>query len=107
MTPEETFTVVQLEVGHLCIFASPIYIHVPKEKMTKLEPLDEKVTFVGYSESPKAYKLYILESRQIEVSRDVSFKEEMAFKKARGSNMEIDNELVTPKEMVSSPPPGV
>ena len=65
---------------------------MPKEKTTKLEPLGKKGTFVGYSESSKAYKIYIPGSTQIEVSRDVTFEEEMAVRKGRGLDMEIDDE---------------
>jgi hypothetical protein len=36
------------------------------------------------------------------VSKDISFEEEVAFKRARGSHMEIDSERQ--EEMVSSPP---
>ena len=75
------------KVSHLRIFGCPVYIHVPKEKRTKLEPSRKSGTFVGDNESSKAYKIYILGLRQIEVSRDVSFEKEMAFKKARGSDM--------------------
>ena len=58
---------------------------------------------MGYSESSKAYKVYLPESRQIEVNRDVTFEEEMAFRKARGSDMEIDDEEhEAPKEMITS-----
>ena len=61
---------------------------------------------MGYSETSKDYRIYIPRSRQIEVSRDVSFEEEVAFIRARGFDMEIDGEeLVAPKEMASSPPP--
>ena len=63
MTPEEAFTGVKPEVGHLRTFCCPVYIHVPKEKRTKLEPSGKKGTFVGYSESSNAYKIYILGSR--------------------------------------------
>ena len=92
MTPEEAFTRVKIEVGPLRIFGCPVYIHMPKEKRTKLEPSGKKGTFVGYSESSKAYRIYIPGSRQIEVSRDVTFEEEMAVRKGKGSNMEIDDE---------------
>jgi hypothetical protein len=34
-TPEEEFSGVKLEIGHLRIFGCPIYIHVPVEKRTK------------------------------------------------------------------------
>jgi hypothetical protein len=33
---------------------------------------------VGYSESSKAYRIYIPGQRQIEISRDVVFEEEIA-----------------------------
>jgi hypothetical protein len=102
MTPDEAFTVVKLEVGHFKIFGCPIYIHVPKEKRTKLNPSGKKDTFVGYNESSKAYRIYIPGQRQIEVSRDVTFEEEVAFKRSRGSHMEIDSERL--EEMVPSPP---
>jgi hypothetical protein len=38
MMPKEAFIRVKPEVGHFRIFGCPIYIHVPKEKMIKLEP---------------------------------------------------------------------
>ena len=37
---------------------------------------------MGYSESSKAYRIYILEQHKIEVSGDVTFNENMAFKKS-------------------------
>jgi hypothetical protein len=89
MTPEEAFTGVNPEVGHFRIFGCPIYIHVPKEKRTKLYPLGRKGTFVGYNESSKAYQIYIPGQRQIEVSRDATFEEEVSFRRYRISHMDI------------------
>jgi hypothetical protein len=57
---------------------------------------------VGYNESSKAYWIYILGQRHIEVSRDVTFEEEVAFRRSKGSHMEIDSERH--EEMVPSPP---
>ena len=37
-TPEEVFFDKKLEVNHLRIFGCPVYIHIPKEKRTKLDP---------------------------------------------------------------------
>jgi hypothetical protein len=54
-TLEEVFTGKKPSVDHLRIFGSLVYIHVPKEKRTKLEPSGKKGTFVGYSETSKAY----------------------------------------------------
>ena len=53
-TPEELFFDKKLEVNHLRIFGCPVYIHIPKEKRTKLDPSGKKGIFVGYSESSKA-----------------------------------------------------
>lgn len=54
-TPELVFTGKNPYVDHLRIFGSPNYIHVPKEKRTKLELSGKKDTFVGYNETSKAY----------------------------------------------------
>ena len=52
-TSLEVFFGKKLEVNHLKIFDCPIYIHIPKEKRTKLDPSGNKGIFVGYSESLK------------------------------------------------------
>jgi hypothetical protein len=83
---------VKPEVGHFRIFGCRVYIHIPKEKRTKLDPSGRKGTFVGYNESSKAYRIYIPGQRQIEVSKDVIFEEEIAFRRFRESHMEIDSE---------------
>jgi hypothetical protein len=94
ITLEEAFTKVNPEIGHFRIFGCPVYFHVPKEKRSKLEPSGRKGTFVGYNESSKAYRIYILGQRQIEVSRDVTFEEEVSFQKSRETQMEIDSETM-------------
>jgi hypothetical protein len=55
---------------------------------------------VGYSESSKAYRIYIPGQRQIEVSKDVIFEEEIAFQRSRESQMEIDSETVPSSPLV-------
>ena len=57
---------------------------------------------MGYNESSKAYRIYIPGSRHIEFSRDATFEEEMAVKKGRALDMEIDDEEL---DMRSSPSP--
>jgi hypothetical protein len=56
---EEAFTGVRPKIGHLRIFGFPVYIHIPKEKRTKLEPSRRKGMFVGYNETLKAYQIHI------------------------------------------------
>ena len=58
---------------------------------------------MGYCKSSKDYIIYILGSRQIEVGQDVTFEEEMAIRKERGLDMEINDD----EEMRSSPPPNI
>jgi hypothetical protein len=94
MTLEEAFTGVKPEVGHFGIFGCPVYFHIPKEKRSKPDPFGRKGTFVGYNESSKAYRIYILGQRQIEVSKDVIFEEEIRFQISRESQMEIDSETI-------------
>jgi hypothetical protein len=61
-------------VYHLRIFGSPVYIHVPKEN--KINPSRKKGSFVEYSETSKAYRIYV------EVSEDVTFHEEVSFRRS-------------------------
>ena len=58
-TPEEAFTSVNLDVSHMSIFGCLVYIHVLKEKRSKLEASGKKGTFVGYSETSTTYWIYI------------------------------------------------
>ena len=74
---------------------------MPKEKRSKLEPSRKKGTFVSYSDMSKDYRIYILYQRYIEVSRDVIFHEEAAFRHSR----ELRNvPKESPLENSDSPP---
>ena len=42
-----------------------------------MEPSRKKGMFVSYSETSKAYRIYVPGQRQIEVSRDVTFDEDL------------------------------
>jgi transposase InsO family protein len=48
MTPEEMFFGKKPVVSHLKLFGCPVFVHVPKEKRTKLDLSGKKGTFVGY-----------------------------------------------------------
>jgi hypothetical protein len=37
-TPQEMFTGKKLAVSHLKMFRCPVFVHIPKEKRTKLDP---------------------------------------------------------------------
>jgi hypothetical protein len=89
-TSEEVFMGKKPSVDHLRIFGSHIYIHVPKENKTKLEPYGKKGTFVGYNETSKSYRIYVPRKTYIEVSRDVKFYEEAAFCHSREIPCDIE-----------------
>ena len=59
MTLEEMFTEENPKVSHLRIFGCPVYVHVPKDKRSKLDPSGKNGIFVWYNESSKAYRVYI------------------------------------------------
>ena len=88
------------EVSHLNIFGCPVYIHIPKENISKLDPSRKKGLFLGYSEQLKAYRIYIPRYRQIKISRDVTFDEDLALKKSR-KDKEDEEEHETPKTIES------
>ena len=67
-TLEEVFTREKLDISHLCIFGRPMYIHIPKEKRTKMEPSRKKGTFVGYSDTSKTFRIYVPGERRVQVS---------------------------------------
>jgi hypothetical protein len=51
------FTGNKVEVSHLKIFGFPIFVHILKEKITKLDPSGNKGIFVRYCEVSKAFRI--------------------------------------------------
>ena len=77
MTLEEDLSVEKLEVSHLRIFGFLVYIHVPKEKRTKLYPSRRKGIFVGYNDTSNYYKIYFPVFKKIDITRDVTSDEDL------------------------------
>ena len=50
-----------------------VYVHIPKSLRRKLDPKSQKLLFVGYSETQKAYRFFDRSTRKITVSRDAIF----------------------------------
>ena len=90
-TPKEVFTSEKLDISHLHIFGCPVYIHIPKEKRTNIEPSVNKGDFVSYSETSKEFKIYVHGERHFEFSQDVTFHKEATCK--RSKDLEYDPEL--------------
>eukprot|EP00253_Pinus_taeda_P032243 PITA_32243 len=83
MTPEEAFTGEKPHVGHLRIFGCLTYSYIPKEQRTKLEPMAEKGILMAYSETSKAYRIFIPFKWRVVIRRDVKFEEERAYQRSQ------------------------
>jgi hypothetical protein len=59
----------------LYILACDVYVHIPKEKRSKMDNKEEKYIFFGYKYGVKGHKLWNLLIRKIGYSHDVIFKE--------------------------------
>jgi len=104
------FTDKRLDVSHFRIFGKPVYFHVPKEKRNKLGAFGKKEIFVGYSENTKGYRIYVVGQREVEISHDVTFDEDMTLSKVdnfltlRGSK---EADIEEPKENEDETMPNV
>jgi len=57
------------------LFFSNAYLHVPKEKRTNLDSKLEKCIYFRYKDGLKGCKFLNLETRKVEYSQDVVFRE--------------------------------
>ena len=64
-TPYEVWSGQKLFVAHLRVFGYEAFMHVPKEKRSKLDNKAEKCIFVGYKDGIKGYKLWNLVIRKV------------------------------------------
>ena len=78
MTPNEAWYMRKPEISHLRVFGSICYIHVHDAKRTKLEETAKPGIFIGYSNVVKAYRVYNLKTKKVQVSRDVRIDEKLA-----------------------------
>ena len=91
------------EVNHLKLFSCLVYLHVTKDKRSKLDPSGKKGILVGYTDQLKAYIIYIPGFCKIELSRDVTFDEYVAFNKSRKTNVDEEEHETTRVVEISKP----
>ena len=107
-TPKEMYTGKKHEESHLKIFNCPVYVHIPKEKRTKLDPSRKKGIFVGYCEVSKSFRICISGFHHIEISMDVTFDEETTLKKYRRCHIEeVHEDSVPPRKVEVKPSPEI
>jgi hypothetical protein len=70
-TPHEAWIVKKPSLVHLKFFGCDAYVHVLKEKRSKLDNKAEKCIFIGYKDGVKGYKLWNLVIRKTVYSHDV------------------------------------
>lgn len=78
--PKETLSRRNPDLSHFHIFGSMIYCHATKDSKRRMEPTAERQIFVGYTETPHIYGVYILSLRMTVMRRDVKFDEEKAMR---------------------------
>ncbi|KAJ4719034.1 Retrovirus-related Pol polyprotein from transposon TNT 1-94 [Melia azedarach] len=64
-TPIEAWSGLKPSVGHLKVFGSVCYVHVPDVKRDKLSKKASKGIFLGYSSQAKGYRIFDLETKKI------------------------------------------
>ena len=73
-----------------------MYIHITKEKRTKLDPFGRKGILRGYGDTSKAYRIYFLGFKNIDISRDVTFDDDLT---CFSSRMKPVQDVEKPEEM--------
>ena len=73
--PYDSCTCKRPSLTHIRVFGCDSFVHILKEKQTKLENKLENCIFTEYKDGVKWYKLWNLVTRKEIYSRDVIFKE--------------------------------
>ena len=99
-TPEEAFTGKKLDISHFKIFGSFVYVHVTKDARKKLELTTEVRIFVGYTETPHNYRVYLPNNKMTVMRRDIKFDEGkgMQLSLERELDLHAEEELLVPKD---------
>jgi len=65
MYPQEVWTSKKSSLSHLRVFGYDAYVHVPKEKRTKLDSKSKRCIFIGYKDGLNGYKIWNPETRKV------------------------------------------
>jgi hypothetical protein len=74
-TPHEVWTSKKPSLKHLRVFDYDDYVHIPMEKMSKIDKKVETCFIIGYIYLLKGYNLWNPENKKVVYSRDVVFRE--------------------------------
>ncbi|KAJ9520893.1 hypothetical protein QJQ45_014114 [Haematococcus lacustris] len=84
LTPWEAFYGVKPDLSGLRVFGCRVWLHVPDQKRSKLQPKSVEGLFVGYQPGSKAY-LVVVDGRET-CSKDIVFDELSVLQPARQSD---------------------
>ena len=73
ITPQEVWTSKKPSIKNLKVFNCDAYVHVPKEKRSKLDNKAEECIYIGYKNDMKDYKLWNRITKKTICSQDVVF----------------------------------
>ncbi|CAI5740017.1 unnamed protein product [Peronospora destructor] len=76
-SPHEAWTQKKPLLKNLKVFGCHAYVHIPREKRSKLDARSVLCRFLGYSDHEKAYRFEELSSSRVAVSRDTRFMEDV------------------------------
>lgn len=74
-TPYELWFAEKPYLGHIKVFGTTGYMHIPKIGRKKWDAKAKKVHLVGFEATPKNFRLYDPETQKVKVSCDVNFNE--------------------------------
>lgn len=89
-TPMELMFGVKPDIANLRVFGCEAFVHIPKQKRTKLDETSEKGIFVGYA--PNGYRILMEDLSTVKESRDVVFIEKTHPKESKESTPDKEEE---------------
>ncbi|CAL8990976.1 unnamed protein product, partial [Prunus brigantina] len=91
LTPFEAYSGRKPGLGHLKVFGSVCYVHIPAAMRQKLDAKSVIGVFVGYATCEKGYRVFDPSTKKLVLSRDVVFDENKAWnwKEALGHSVAV------------------
>ncbi len=107
-TPYELWNGRKPGVDHLRVWGCVAYVHIQRDKRSKLDSHMEKCIFIGYPEGYKGWKFYNPETKKVIISERADFDERYTYSGKELDGRDTDHELRSlipmSEENTESPP---
>jgi hypothetical protein len=80
---EVVWTSNEVYYSSLRLFGCPVYVHIPSEERSKLDPKSRQCVFLGYGKGLKDYRFWDPTTNKAVISRDMIFDENSVLKSTR------------------------